>query len=75
MEEVAGVEVGGEIGSDELFVLSTGLAARVKPSAIGNDGELKDAHLPPRYPCPNDRSSDQRCIRPNCAVPKCPARR
>lgn len=37
MEEVAGVEVGGEIGSDELFVLSTGLAVRMESSAIGHD--------------------------------------
>ncbi len=67
LEEVAGVEVGGEVGCDELFVLSARLAVTASVR-VGHRSTIPD--LPPRCLCPSDHSSGRRCIPPNCAVPK-----
>ena len=56
LEEVAGVEVGGEVRSDELFVLSAGLGHSGQHcSATGRAWDL-----PRQCLCPNDHSSDLR---------------
>ena len=79
LEEVAGGEVGGEVGGDELFVLSAGLFVATKKSSVSIGSQRQTSRrikkkrqdVPRRCLFPSDRSNARKYIPPNCAVPKC----
>ena len=57
LEEVVAVEVGGEIGGNELGVLAAGLDSVLIRVMIGLIDTGVTIHLRRRYPCPSDHSN------------------